>query len=75
VTITVIDAAGITWNLVDKDGKPVGKPHTANDFRGKQHLITGGYPPRHPGSTGHVWTGDRHEYYPSVFNLKWVQAP
>lgn len=41
-------------------------------FRGEQAVVTGWAEPRHSGSTGRVYTSDG-EYYPSVYNLEWVE--
>lgn len=41
--------------------------------RGKEVKIVGGRPPKHWGSTGHVWTETNNEFYPGVFNLAWVR--
>jgi hypothetical protein len=46
-------------------------------FRGEPALFVKGYPPRHEGSTGRVaviMNGYQHEYFPSVFNLEWLDA-
>ena len=59
--------------LVDKSGKEVALPCTLPDFRGDMHTLTSAEPPRHPGSTGRVYCGNR-ELFPSVFDLKWEQS-
>lgn len=61
-------------------GEPVSVGDTVTDFRGEEAILTGGTPPHKPSSTGRVfvrsasaevgWSG---EYYPSVYNLKWVE--
>ena len=61
------------WELRYKDSNErVAKGVTALDFRGDSDVITGGRAPHKPGSTGKVWTADGREYYPSVFDMKWV---
>lgn len=61
------------WVLVDRDtGDPVWKNAKAYDFRGDSDTIIGGRAPHKPGSTGKVWTADGREYYPGVFDMKWV---
>lgn len=63
------------WTLVhERTGKPVSEGETVLDFRGDADTIKGGRPPHKPSSGGFVWTGTGRECYPSVFDLKWVQA-
>lgn len=58
---------------------PVKTNERVNDFRGEPHIVvdvTRGQP-RHPGSTGRVLVrllGSNRvdEYYPGVFDLKWI---
>jgi len=66
--------------LVHKDTQlEVEKGETVIDFRGDSAIVTGWEEPRHSGSTGRVyvrpvdaeWT---QGYYPSVFDLKWIDA-
>jgi hypothetical protein len=59
------------WTLEHEDGTPayVGEVCTS---RGESYALTGGRPPHKPASTGRVWT-DAGEYFPSVFDLKWVE--
>ena len=59
------------WKLVDEQGNEVRPGDTVVSFRGEPTVITGGRPPHHAGSTGRVYTQGA-EYYPGVFNLKWV---
>lgn len=65
------------WTLVhEKTGEPVKIGETLADFRGDKDTFQGGEPPRHEGSKGRVLVGPskvESEYYPSVFNLKWVK--
>jgi hypothetical protein len=70
----ITDGACREWVLCwDGDAaEPVLKNATAFDFRGHAAVITGGRAPRHSGSTGKVWTSDEGEYYPGVFDMKWV---
>jgi len=62
------------WHLCwDGDlAEPVRKGTKAADFRGHVDTIVGGRAPHKPGSTGRVWTADGREYFPSVFDMKWV---
>ena len=60
------------WKLVDEQGNEVRPGDMAVTFRGEPMAITGGRPPHHAGSTGRVYTNGA-EYYPGVFNLKWVK--
>lgn len=55
-------------------GEPVANlPKAFPDFRGNNAVIIGGRPPMRPGSTGKVWTDNGGEFFPSVFDLKWVK--
>lgn len=60
------------WVLKDKDGKVVVYGQKATSFRGEVHIVEGGRPPHHAGSTGRVYT-DAGEYFPSVFGMRWVE--
>ena len=61
------------WTLVHaRTGKPVSEGDVVLDFRGEADTIMGGRPPHKPASTGRVHTS-AGEFYPSVFDLKWVQ--
>jgi hypothetical protein len=63
------------WELRYKDSNErVAKGVTALDFRGEVDTIIGGRAPRHSGSTGKVWTADGREYFPSVFDMQWVNT-
>ena len=70
----ITDGACREWVLCwDTDlAEPVRKHSTAASYRGEVHTITGGRAPQHAGSTGRVWTADGREYYPGVFDMKWV---
>jgi hypothetical protein len=46
----------------------------AATHRGEVDTIIGGRAPRHSGSTGRVWTADGREYFPSVFDMQWVNT-
>ena len=74
------------WELRDESGQPVevGRIVTTarDDDRNRRFELRGGTPPHKPSSTGKVYghwltldegrnSGD--EYYPQVFNLKWVE--
>jgi hypothetical protein len=62
------------WHLCwDGDvAEPVLKGTKAADFRGHVDTIIGGRAPHHSGSTGRVYTADGREYFPGVFDMKWV---
>jgi hypothetical protein len=63
-----------TWKLInEKTGEPVVFGESYPDFRGDLEIIVGGIPPHKPGSTGRVETKGGRLYFPTVFNLKWVQ--
>jgi hypothetical protein len=63
------------WELRYKDSNErVLKGTKAADFRGHVDTIIGGRAPRHSGSTGRVWTADGREYFPTVFDMKWVNT-
>lgn len=63
------------WELHYKDSdERVAKGVTALDFRGDTDVLIGGRAPRHSGSTGKVWTREGNEYYPGVFNMRWVKV-
>jgi hypothetical protein len=70
----ITDGALRQWHLCwDGDvAEPVLKGTKAADFRGHVDTIIGGRAPRHSGSTGRVWTADGREYFPTVFDMKWV---
>ena len=72
----ITDGACREWILCwDGDAaEPVLKNAKAASFRGEVHTITGGRAPHKPGSTGKVWTSDEGEYYPGVFDMKWVNT-
>jgi hypothetical protein len=61
------------WRLVhERTGKPVLVGDVIFDFRGNAATVKGGMPPNKPSSTGRVWV-EGGEYFPSVFDLKWVE--
>jgi hypothetical protein len=62
------------WHLCwDGDlAEPVRKNAKAADFRGHVDTIIGGRAPLHSGSTGRVYTAEGREFFPSVFDMKWV---
>ncbi len=63
------------WELryADTDER-VPKNTVATSRRGDRWVITGGRAPRHSGSTGRVWIADGREYFPGVFDMKWVNT-
>ena len=62
----------LRWDSDAQEG--VLKGTKAATFRGEVHTITDGRAPHKPGSTGRVYTADGNEYYPSVFDMKWVNT-
>ena len=60
----------LRWDSDAQEG--VLKGTQAATFRGEVHTITDGRAPHKPGSTGRVYTADGNEYYPGVFDMKWV---
>jgi len=63
-----------SWQLQTLEGRAVQAGEQLKSFRGEVMTITGGRPPLHQGSTGRVWTEDGREYFPGVFDLKWVRT-
>ena len=62
------------WVLVnEKTGLPVVEGDVVIDFRGEAETVKGGRPPHKPSSSGFVWVSSGSEYYPSVYDLKWVR--
>lgn len=69
----ITDGACREWRLIYEDStEGVLKNTKAADFRGHVDTIVGGRAPHKPSSTGRVWTADGREYFPSVFDMKWV---
>lgn len=65
--------------LVMQDGQDAQAGKFYPDFRGDKHLLIGGRPPQHDGSTGRVWVkiaqdAPMIEFFPSVMGMKWVQS-
>ena len=64
--------------LIDKRGCRVAVGTIVRSFDGEAATVHGMTRPRHSGSTGRVYVrfcdaeGTMGEYFPSVFNLKWV---
>lgn len=66
------------WKLVNKDGKPV---EVGTKVKSVNHDMTysvaGGTPPHKVGSSGRIWVktaeGKSLEYFPHVFDMKWVK--
>jgi hypothetical protein len=62
-----------------KTNQPVKSGDIVHCFRGKPAYVTGWQIPQHEGSTGRVYVqeiSDRRthaEYFPSVYNLAWVE--
>lgn len=63
------------WRLVTQvSDKPVYEDSQHKDFRGQLHIIVGGQPPLHSASSGRVHTSDGNEFFPQVFDLKWIKS-
>ena len=62
------------WELVHKDGTPACIGEVLETRSGERYAITGGRPPHKPSSTGRVWVEGGGEYFPTVFDLKWVEG-
>lgn len=54
-------------------GAPVYFEDIIRDFRGDEHVITGGRCPHKPSSTGRVYTARNREFFPTVFKLIWIK--
>lgn len=62
------------WVLQDANGLPVHEGESIFTRTGDaRHAITGGCPPKHEGSSGRVYCGPSREFFPHVFDLKWVK--
>lgn len=64
--------------LINSDGNEVEAGDTVISFRGEEFTVAEsiGRPPHKPSSTGRIHTkfgNSRMEYFPSVFNCKWVE--
>lgn len=69
--ITSTDHAGRPC-ILTHNGTPVNQGEILEDFRGDQARILGGQAPHKPSSTGMIYTSAGN-YYPSVFNCKWIR--
>jgi hypothetical protein len=61
------------WALEHEDGTPVVIGETLSTGRGDRYVITGGRAPHKPSSTGRVFVEGGSEFFPNVFDLKWVE--
>lgn len=61
------------WTLTHMDGTPVCIDEVLETHSGERYAIEGGRPPHKPSSTGRVWVKGGGEFFPTVFNLKWVE--
>lgn len=61
------------WVLCKAGGTPVEEGAEVKDFRGYPAVIVGGTPPHKVSSTGRVQTKAGAEFFPGMFNLKWVK--
>lgn len=61
------------WTLERLDGTPVCIGETLSTGGGDRYIITGGRPPHKPASTGRVWVEGGGEYFPTVFDLRWME--
>tara|TARA_B100000795_G_C22490671_1_gene320134 strand:+ start:330 stop:575 length:246 start_codon:yes stop_codon:yes gene_type:complete len=66
-----------SWRLEDDDGKQVEVGQVIIDRDEKSFELSGGMPPHKPSSSGRVYgtwaNGQSGEYFPHVFNLRWVE--
>ena len=66
------------WVLDHENGKSTKQGETLTSFRGTTATLLGGTPPHKPSSTGRVYVRDANgncqEFFPSVFNLKWIKT-
>ena len=75
-----LDSYGIGYKLIDATtGADVNVGDKVFSFRGEPAVIVDASPPHKPSSTGKVIVVNMpeegtSEYYPGVFNLKWVMA-
>jgi hypothetical protein len=74
---TTQEISSKSWRLQDADGNPVVVGQNVMSFRGAEFKLVGGIPPHKPASSGKVYgvwieSGNDETYYPTVFNLKWV---
>ena len=60
----------LRWDSDAQEG--VLKGTKAADFRGHVDTIVGGRAPHHSGSTGRVYTAEGREFFPGVFDMRWV---
>lgn len=62
-----------------KTNQPIKTGEVVHDFRGQAAVVTGWELPRSAASTGRVYVKEMREngfemgYYPSVYNLKWME--
>lgn len=61
------------WTLTHKDGTPAQMWEMLESHRGDQYRIIGGRAPHKPASSGRVWVEGGGEFFPTVFDLKWVE--
>ena len=61
------------WTLEHMDGTPVMSGEMLETHNGDQYRITGGRPPHKPSSTGRVWVEGGGEFFPTVFDLRWME--
>ena len=62
------------WVLVHEEtNEEVKAGASVTSFRGEPYVVKGGTPPHKPSSTGRVWV-NCGEFFPSVFNLKWIKG-
>jgi hypothetical protein len=62
-----------TWVLVrEVTNEEVKIGDTITSFRGDKNVLKGGTPPRYSTGAGRVFV-EGAEYFPSVFNLAWIQ--
>lgn len=69
------------WNLIHKEtGEAVQAKELVRGRHNEAWVVEGGTPPHKPSSTGRVWvralddTTWNREFFPQVFNMKWVES-
>jgi hypothetical protein len=60
----------LRWDSDAQEG--VLKGTKAATYRGETYTIIDGRAPHHSGSTGRVYTAEGREFFPGVFDMRWV---
>ncbi len=62
----------LRWDSDAQEG--VLKDAKAATHHGVVYTIVGGRAPHHSGSTGRVYTAEGREFFPGVFDMRWVNT-